>query len=96
MWRLGEEDYHLILEHTEERAIREDLAKRGYRPLLDDGLSKVANGITSMDELRMLGSFYVPPPKTRAVDNLIGNVALRGYGNQPRGRRALVQQFLRP
>jgi general secretion pathway protein E len=77
--RLGEEDYHLILEHTEERAIRENLAHRGYRPLLADGLSKVVNGLTSMDELRMLGSFYVPPPKTRAVDNLIGNVALLGF-----------------
>ena len=67
VWRLREEDYRLILNHADEQAIREDAVARGHRPLLTDGLSMAAEGVTSLDELKVLGSFYVPPPQTPAA-----------------------------
>ena len=35
--------------------------------MLLDGLSMAAKGLTSVDELRALGSFYLPPPSTQAA-----------------------------
>jgi type II secretory ATPase GspE/PulE/Tfp pilus assembly ATPase PilB-like protein len=67
VWSLGEDAYQLILAHTDERKLRESMVALGHRPLILDGISMAAQGIVSFDELRMLGSFYLPPPGTPAA-----------------------------
>jgi type II secretory ATPase GspE/PulE/Tfp pilus assembly ATPase PilB-like protein len=57
VWRLNEEDYESILAHTDERTLRRGLAERGHAFLLADALAKVADGVTSLDELRTMGGF---------------------------------------
>ena len=71
------EDYHLVLEHGDERMLRECLAQRNHRPLLADGLTMVTKGITSLDELRMLGSLYVPPTQSASA-RLLNEIAVKG------------------
>jgi general secretion pathway protein E len=67
VWSLGEDAYHLILAHTDERKLREAMVALGHRPLILDGISMAAQGLVTFDELRMLGSFYMPPPDTPAA-----------------------------
>jgi len=54
VWRLVEDDYHLLLEGATEREIRDSLASRGQRQLLNDALEKVAQGTTSLAEVQNL------------------------------------------
>ena len=56
VWRPVEEDYSAILAHTDEHALRHQLAARGHRFLLDDALTKASEGLTSLGELRGLGA----------------------------------------
>ena len=75
VWRLRQDDYRLILSHADEHSIREAAVARGHRPLLTDALSMAAEGITSFDELKVMGSVYVPPPQTpaaQAVEERLG------------------------
>lgn len=59
LWHLNGEDYDLIMRHADEQTVRKELAERDYRPVLTDGLAKVAAGITSVSELRRAGSATV-------------------------------------
>ncbi|HRX86304.1 MAG TPA: GspE/PulE family protein [Phycisphaerae bacterium] len=52
VWRLSEDDKQLIAEHGDERALRERLRSRSDGSLIDDGLQKVADGETSVAEVR--------------------------------------------
>ncbi|MCA9187246.1 MAG: GspE/PulE family protein [Pirellulaceae bacterium] len=61
VWRVSAEDYHAIVEHCDERSLREQLARRGHRALLTNGMTVATDGTTSLDELRQLGAFFVPP-----------------------------------
>ncbi len=70
VWRLDQQDHDLILTHADERSIREALSQRGHRPLIDDGLTMVANGQTTLDELRILGSYFVPPRESASARHL--------------------------
>lgn len=83
VWRLRERDYHQILEHVPERALREDLAARGHRPLLASGLRLVAEGVTTLGELRSLGGFYVPPPRTAATEELVREATALDQRTEP-------------
>ena len=79
VWRLQEQDYHLILGQADERTLREHLASRGHMPILADGLAMVADGKTSLEQLQTLGSIYLPPPKTAAAEQLAAHMlALSG------------------
>ncbi len=62
--RLREEDADLILKHADERTLRRHMRMAGTLSLHDDDLLKVADGITSLAELRAIGgaSFYESPP----------------------------------
>jgi general secretion pathway protein E len=60
LWRLNEQDYKAILEHSDEHALRRALAEREHRPILADGLAKVLAGITSVSELRRAASAGFP------------------------------------
>ncbi len=60
LWRIADEDYDLILRHADEHAIHTSLARRGHVFLLSDGLVKLAGGLTSVQELRAMGSFGGP------------------------------------
>jgi general secretion pathway protein E len=57
VWRLDEHDYGLILDHADERSIRDRLCHTDHNFLLADALVKVESGITSIEELRSMGGF---------------------------------------
>jgi type II secretory ATPase GspE/PulE/Tfp pilus assembly ATPase PilB-like protein len=54
VWRLEEEDYHLLLAGATEREVRESLSSRGHRHFLADALNKAEAGTTTVDEVRRL------------------------------------------
>lgn len=62
VWRLIETDADLILRGADEHAIRRQVRKEGTLSMLDDDLLKVADGLTSLDEIKRLGGlgFYLP------------------------------------
>jgi type II secretory ATPase GspE/PulE/Tfp pilus assembly ATPase PilB-like protein len=60
VWRLDDADYQAVLRHDDERALRAAATSRGLRTLLQDGLAKVEAGVTSLAELRSLGSTCQP------------------------------------
>jgi len=55
VWRVRANDYSLILQGVDRKRLYEHLRKQGHVFMLDDGLSKAAEGITSLDDLRGLG-----------------------------------------
>lgn len=59
VWRIDAEEYQLILDEADRRTLYRHLADRGHRFLLDDGLEKVQQGLTSLTELRTLGGHAV-------------------------------------
>jgi len=61
VWRVNADEYQLILKGTDRRTLYQNLARRGHRFLLDDGLDKMADGITTLDELRTMGGFSALP-----------------------------------
>lgn len=60
LWRLGEKDYQLILAHADEHKIRAHLHECQGASLLRDGLDKIADGTTSLAELRKASSGVFP------------------------------------
>ena len=59
VWRVDPTEYQLILDGVDRRTLYRQLADRGHSFLLDDGLQKVVEGITSLEELRGMGGFSV-------------------------------------
>lgn len=59
VWRIDPDEYQMILEGSDRRTIYRHLAERGHRFMLDDGLDKVAQGITSLEELHVMGGASV-------------------------------------
>lgn len=64
VWQLTEEDYAMILAHEEEQALRYAVTQRGGRLMLDDGLEKVDEGLTTLRELLRAGTL-LPTHKPR-------------------------------
>jgi len=60
MWRLTDADYQAILEHADEHALRRALAARDHRPIILDGLAKVAASVTTISELRRAATAVFP------------------------------------
>jgi len=56
VWQPGEEDYAMILRHENEHALRHALIARGEPLMLDDGIAKVEEGITTLRELLRTGT----------------------------------------
>lgn len=57
VWRLHEEEADLILKHADEHTLRRRLRKQGMSSLLEDDLSKVSEGITTLAEMQTVGGF---------------------------------------
>lgn len=57
VWRLHEEEADLILKHADEHTLRRRLRKQGMSSLLEDDLSKVSEGITTLTEMQTVGGF---------------------------------------
>ena len=55
LWRLDETDYELLLSHASEHALRERFNAKSDHTLLQDAFAKVADGTTSLAEVRKLG-----------------------------------------
>jgi general secretion pathway protein E len=54
LWRLDESDYHLLLAHADEHALRQSFAAKSQDTLLRDAFAKVVDGTTSLAEIRKL------------------------------------------
>lgn len=59
VWRLEEDDYELILEHKDSHTIRQQLAERGHKFLIDDGWKKASCGDIDISDLRRLGALGI-------------------------------------
>ncbi len=59
VWRIDAEEYQLILDEADRRTLYRHLTDRGHRFLLDDGLEKAAEGLTTLSELRTMGGYNV-------------------------------------
>ena len=74
VWRLEEEDYHLLLGGATERDIRNSLVSRGHKHFLADALEKAQAGVTTLAEvqgLRLAGPAL--SPSAASVRASIGN-----------------------
>jgi general secretion pathway protein E len=67
VWRIDAEEYQLILDDADRRTLFRHMAERGHRFLLDDGLAKAAEGLTTLAELRTIGGYNVL--RTMGLDN---------------------------
>lgn len=56
VWQLTEQDYAMILAHEEEQALRYAVTQRGAHLMLDDGLAKAGEGLTTLRELLRAGT----------------------------------------
>lgn len=61
VWRVNQDEYQLILDGADRRTLYRNLARRRHRFLLDDGLDKVMEGVTTLGELRSMGGFSALP-----------------------------------
>ncbi len=61
VWRINKEEYQLILDGADRLTLYRQLAGRGHRFLLDDGLDKAVRGETTLAELRGMGGFSALP-----------------------------------
>ena len=52
IWQLDEEDYDAVLNGVDEHTLRRQVHAKDHGTMLDDGLDKIGQGITSVDELR--------------------------------------------
>lgn len=71
IWLKSEDDHDAILHHADEKTIRKGLGRRHRKGLLEDGLAKAAEGLTSLDEVKAAGignspgSLKTPRPRPR-------------------------------
>lgn len=56
VWQLTEQDHTMILAHEEEQALRYSVSERGMQRMLDDGMLKAAEGLTTLKELLRAGT----------------------------------------
>ncbi|MGE0080977.1 MAG: GspE/PulE family protein [Thiohalomonadaceae bacterium] len=61
VWRINPQEYQLILDGADRRTLYRQLAQRRHRFLIDDGLEKVAAGLTSLSELHGMGGLSTMP-----------------------------------
>ncbi len=57
VWYVDEDANELIRRHTDEKSLRHAIRESGTKTLLEDGMAKAADGITSLAELRRGGSY---------------------------------------
>ena len=57
VWHVDEDANELIRRHTDEKSLRHAIRKSGTKTMLEDGMQKAAKGITSLAELRRVGSY---------------------------------------
>ncbi len=55
VWRLGADDQQLLLEHAPERSLRSYLGENRHHFLLEEGMSRVEAGITTLQEIWRAG-----------------------------------------
>lgn len=52
IWHIQEDDYALMLAHSDDHTIRQHLAIKGHRPMVMHAMEKAVSGITSVSELK--------------------------------------------
>jgi len=72
VWRLEEEEYHLLLDGATERAIRHSLASRSHRHFLADAMEKARVGVTTLAEVQRL--HLAGPALSPSVDSLRASI----------------------
>jgi type II secretory ATPase GspE/PulE/Tfp pilus assembly ATPase PilB-like protein len=58
VWRRNMVTYNQILSHTDEFKLRQSMLDSGFSTMLDDAMSKVYEGVTSLEETQRLGSHH--------------------------------------
>ncbi len=58
VWRRNIVTYNQILSHTDEFTLRQSMLDSGFETMLDDAMSKVYDGITSLEETQRMGSHH--------------------------------------
>lgn len=58
VWRRNIVSYNQILSHTDEFRLRQSMLDSGFETMLDDAMSKVYDGITSLEETQRMGSHH--------------------------------------
>ena len=66
LWHLSEADYRLILAHADEHTLRRQFHTAQRETLLQDGIAKVACGVTSLAEIKRAGSGAFPSASWQA------------------------------
>jgi len=79
IWHKGESDCRLILEHTDELSLRAHLRQRGLKSVVEDGLIKAREGVTSLTEVQQMGAHF-------AVPSTAGKKTRRRQPNLPSAR----------
>jgi general secretion pathway protein E len=65
IWPKSEVDYDAILRHADEKALRRQLAQRQLRTLLQSGLLRAQEGVTSLEEIKAAGISHAVPIRSR-------------------------------
>jgi general secretion pathway protein E len=62
-WRLDENDYQMIIRHSDEHRLRAWLEEKGHRFLITGGFDLLDQGVTTFEELRRVaaGTLNTPP-----------------------------------
>jgi type II secretory ATPase GspE/PulE/Tfp pilus assembly ATPase PilB-like protein len=60
VWGLHDNDRQLITDHADSLTIRDHLADKDHQFRLDDALARAADGVSSLDELRIRGNVAIP------------------------------------
>ncbi len=71
LWPVNEEAYARVLNGEDESGLKHLIRDSGVRSLLEDGLEKVSEGITSLSELRSIG-FLTPMQAGELADKQSG------------------------
>ncbi|MFP4609620.1 MAG: GspE/PulE family protein [Thiohalophilus sp.] len=61
LWRINPQEYQLLLDGADRRTLYRHLNERHHRFLIDDGLEKVSEGVTSLAELQAMGGLSTLP-----------------------------------
>ena len=57
VWELTRDDVALVMDDADEQTLRRHLGERGHRFLLEQGLRRIRDGVTTVDEIARMGGY---------------------------------------
>ncbi len=71
VWHRDESDYALILNNADEHALRAHLRRRGLNTVLEDGMARVGEGVTSLTEIQQMGAHVDLQPSKSDLQSIL-------------------------